>query len=426
MEGAKDAKFEGRALYQANFSLHFSQKVLESVILAGLFAAILIIGVALYCCCCRFQRRKKALAQAPDIECSGPKRFSYLELSKATNKFNIKLKLGEGGFGDVYQGKLANSNDELVAVKKFKSGSSQGEKEYASEVNVISMLRHKNLVQFKGWCHENRDLLLVYEFMPNRSLDFHLFGKDMPLLTWPTRYKIVVDLASALHYLQEGCDPFVLHRDIKSSNIMLDSNFNAKLGDFGLARLTNQDQVFKTTLPAGTLGYLAPEAISSGKVSKASDIYSFGVVALEIATGRRPSNKSKQDSRKLNLVEWVWDLYGVGSILEAVDTRLSGEIDQDQARRLMVVGLWCCYPDPGIRPSIKQVLALLNFEAEEPNLPPTIPTPTYMNSPQMNMYMLSSNASMDTESIRSSAATSRAYASSSTTITSSSSTTSKK
>nr|WDA42975.1 receptor kinase S.5 [Fagopyrum tataricum] len=222
--------------------------------------------------------------------------------------------LGKRGFGNVYKGLLANSNEKFV-VKRFKGGSNQGEKEYIYEINVISTLRHKNLVQLKGWCHENEELLLVYEFLPNRSLDFHLFGNNVNL-TLPTRYNIAVDLANALHYLQDGCDPFVLHREsIKSSNIMLDSNFNAKLRDFGLARLTQQDQNFRTTAPAGTLGYLAPEVISSGKVSKASGTFSYGVVALELVSGKRPVNRSKE----LNLVEWVWELYGEGSVLEAKD-----------------------------------------------------------------------------------------------------------
>ena len=169
----------------------------------------------------------------------GPRRFSYNELARATNNFNDKEKLGQGGFGGVYKGFLS-SLDSIVAIKRVLEGSKQGIGEYVSEVKIIGQLRHKNLVQLIGWCHEKSkgQLLLVYDFMPNGSLDSHLFREDT-LLVWEVRYKIVQDLASALLYLHEEWESCVLHRDIKSSNIMLDSNFNAKLGDFGLARIVN-------------------------------------------------------------------------------------------------------------------------------------------------------------------------------------------
>lgn len=173
--------------------------------------------------------------------------------------------------------------------------SKQGKKEYIAEVKIISKLRHKNLVQLIGWCHEKGEFLLIYEFMPNGSLDSHLFGGQNPL-SWALRYKIALGLASALLYLHEEWEQSIIHRDIKSSNVMLDSNFNARLGDFGLARLMDQEFGIKTTRPAGTFGYMAPEYVSKGKASKASDVYSFGVVALEIACGRR-SIESKTEKK---------------------------------------------------------------------------------------------------------------------------------
>jgi hypothetical protein len=216
---------------------------------------------------------------------TGPKRFSYKELVRATNNFAGENKLGEGGFGGVYKGFLREMNF-YVAVKRVSRGSKQGIKEYASEVKSISRLRHRNLVQLIGWCHEHKDLLLVYEFMPNGSLDSHIF-KGKSLLTWATRYNIAQGLASALLYLHEEWEQCVLHRDIKSSNIMLDSSFNAKLGDFGLARMVEHAKGSQTTALAGTMGYMAPECVISGRSSKESDIYSFGIVALEIACGRK-------------------------------------------------------------------------------------------------------------------------------------------
>ncbi|CBI35556.3 unnamed protein product, partial [Vitis vinifera] len=181
---------------------------------------------------------------------TGPKKFRYNELASSTNNFAEEGKLGEGGVS---------------------SGSKQGIKEYVSEVKIISRLRHRNLVQLIGWCHEKRDLLLVYEFMPNGSLESHIFS-ERSLLTWEMRYKIAQGLASALLYLHEGWEQCVLHRDIKSSNIMLDSGFNAKLGDFGLARLVDHGKGSQTTVLAGTMGYMAPECATTGKASKQSKI----------------------------------------------------------------------------------------------------------------------------------------------------------
>ncbi|XP_026415520.1 L-type lectin-domain containing receptor kinase IX.1-like, partial [Papaver somniferum] len=312
---------------------------------------------------------------------TGPKRFTYRELVYATSNFDEGGKLGEGGFGGVYKGFLGDLSLN-VAVKRVSRGSKQGKKEYQSEVRIISQLRHRNLVQLIGWCHERNELLLVYEFMPNRSLDNHLFRGEN-VLVWEVRYKIALGLASALLYLHEEWEQCVVHRDVKSSNVMLDSNFNAKLGDFGLARLVDHDDLgSQTTVLAGTLGYLAPECVTTGKSSKESDVYSFGIVALEVACGRKPV----EQNRKI-LVEWVWELYGSGKIIEAADERLKLNSDEQQIERLMVLGLWCAHPDPTTRPSIRQVINILNFESPLPNLPSKLPTPVYL-SPPMHMCKL--------------------------------------
>ncbi|PON98508.1 Serine/threonine protein kinase [Trema orientale] len=324
---------------------------------------------------------------------TGPKRFTYRELSLATNNFSEEGKLGQGGFGGVYKGLLSESNTE-VAVKRVSKGSKQGKKEYISEVTIISRLRHRNLVQLIGWCHTQGEFLLVYEFLPNGSLDNHLFG-GKPTLTWTVRHRIALGLASSLLYLHEEWEQCVVHRDIKSSNVMLDSNFNAKLGDFGLARLADHELGLQTTVLAGTMGYMAPECITTGRASKESDVYSFGVVALEICCGRRPVERNAEPS-KVSLVEWVWDLYGKGQVLEAADKRLSMEFDERQMESLLVVGLWCCHPDPSFRPSIKQVVSILNFEAPLPNLPSKLPKPMYF-VPSLNIYS-ASYSSPDTTS----------------------------
>ncbi|KAK2995075.1 hypothetical protein RJ640_028245 [Escallonia rubra] len=296
----------------------------------------------------------------------GPKKFSYRDLARATSNFADAEKLGEGGFGGVYKGYL-KASDSHVAIKKVSQESRQGIKEYASEVRIISRLRHRNLVQLIGWCHEKRKFMLVYEFMPKGSLDSHLL-KGKGLFTWPMRYKIARGLASALLYLHEEWEQCVLHRDIKPSNVMLDSNFNAKLGDFGLARLVDHEKGSRTTDVGGTRDYMAPECFFTHQASKASDVYSFGILALEIASGRKPIDH-EADKSQTRIVNWVWDLYGMGRILEAADTKLSGDFNKEEMERLMMVGLWCTNPVINLRPSIKQAIHVLDLQAALPTLP---------------------------------------------------------
>ncbi|XP_020114164.1 L-type lectin-domain containing receptor kinase IX.1-like [Ananas comosus] len=300
----------------------------------------------------------------------GPQRFPYSELVAATNNFDEAEKLGQGGFGSVYKGFLRSANLP-VAIKRISKESKQGLKEYTSEINTISRLRHRNLVQLIGWCHRRGDFLLVYELMPNGSLDSYLYSEER-LLPWTARYNIAQGLASALLYLHTEWEQCVVHRDIKSSNIMLDSSFGAKLGDFGLARLVDHDRGSQTTVPAGTLGYLAPECFITGKASKETDIFSFGVVLLEIACGRKCIVQT-EDRSKVSLVEWVWELYGRNSVLEAAHEHLNGDFEEPEMERLMVVGLWCAHPDYNRRPSIQQAIDVLRFEIPLPALSPKMP-----------------------------------------------------
>uniref|UniRef100_J3L4N5 non-specific serine/threonine protein kinase n=1 Tax=Oryza brachyantha TaxID=4533 RepID=J3L4N5_ORYBR len=315
---------------------------------------------------------------------SGPRRFRYSDLAAATKNFSDERKLGQGGFGGVYRGFLKELGL-AVAIKRVSKGSTQGRKEYAAEVRIISQLRHRHLVRLVGWCHEHRgDFLLVYELMPNGSLDKHLFGDGLlaARLTWPVRFKILRNVASALLYLHEECPQCVVHRDIKPSNVMLDAAFGAKLGDFGLAKLVEHGSQPRTTVLAGTLGYLAPECVVTGRASRESDVYSFGVVALEIACGRRPTELDEEPSNA-RLVPWVWELYGKKTILAAADRRLNGKFDLEQMERLMVVGLWCAHPDYAHRPSVRQALNVLKFEAPLPLLPPKMPVPSYFPPPDL-------------------------------------------
>ncbi|GMQ01411.1 hypothetical protein CsSME_00048061 [Camellia sinensis var. sinensis] len=265
-------------------------------------------------------------------------------------------------------------------------GSKQGIKEYASEVKIISRSKHRNLVQLLGWCHDKRELLLVYEFMENGSLDYHLY-KEKSLLTWAMRYKIAQGLASALLYLHEEWEQCVVHKDLKSSNVMLDSNFNAKLGDFGLARPVDHGKDSQTTILTGTRCYMAPECLITGKENKESDVYSFGVVALEIACERKPINLEVPESQ-MRMVEWVWDLYGTARLLEStLDPKIYPNFVEEEMICLMIVGLWCAHPDHNLQPSIRKAIHVLNFEATLPILPAKISVPTYL-APPMNASSL--------------------------------------
>nr|ABA99273.1 lectin protein kinase, putative, expressed [Oryza sativa Japonica Group] len=310
---------------------------------------------------------------------TGPKRFRFGELAIATDDFSDEHKLGEGGFGSVYRGFLKELNLD-VAIKRVSKSSKQGRKEYASEVRIISRLRHRNLVQLIGWCHGGGELL-VYELMPNASLDTHLYKASAGVLPWPLRHEIVLGIGSALLYLHEEWEQCVVHRDIKPSNIMLDAAFNAKLGDFGLARLVDHGRGPHTTVLAGTMGYMDPECMITGRANAESDAYSFGVLLLEIACGRRPimaDHQSEVDEDRIHLAQWVWDLYGNGRILDAADRRLTGEFDGGEMERVMVVGLWCAHPDRSVRPVIRQAISVLRGEAPPPSLPARMPVATFL------------------------------------------------
>ncbi|KAL6199128.1 hypothetical protein ACLB2K_028915 [Fragaria x ananassa] len=301
---------------------------------------------------------------------AGPMKFLYSELARAANNFDEGEKLGEGGFGGVYRGFIKDLNT-YVAVNWFSKGSKQGIKEYPAEVRIISRLRHRNLVQLIGWCHENGDLLLVYELMSHGSLDSYLF-KAESFLNWEVRYKIALGLASGVLYLHEGCEQCILHRDIKASTVMLDLNFNVKLGDFGLARLVEHEKGSLTTIVAGTKGYMALDYVVTGKASKESDVYSFGVVALEIACGRKSMDFDLENSM-INLVEWVWELMEKGNLLKQLTQNCVEILMRDQIECMMIVGLWCAHPDYSFRPPILQAIEVLNFKNQLPTLPAIMP-----------------------------------------------------
>jgi serine/threonine protein kinase len=227
--------------------------------------------------------------------------------------------------------------------------------------------------------------------MPNGSLDTHLYGgNNAAVLPWPVRHEIVLGLGSALLYLHQEWEQCVLHRDIKPSNVMLDASFAAKLGDFGLARLVDHGRGSHTTVLAGTMGYMDPECMMTGRTNAESDVYGFGVVLLEIACGRRPLVTAQHEDDAVHLSQWVWDSYGRGRILDAADERLEGEFSGKEMECVLIVGLWCAHPDRTLRPTIRQAVNVLRFEAPLPSLPARMPVATFM--PQVGAFTYTSSA----------------------------------
>ncbi|KAJ1289332.1 hypothetical protein BS78_02G156200 [Paspalum vaginatum] len=324
----------------------------------------------------------------------GPRRYHYSQLAAATSNFSEEMKLGRGGFGHVYQGCLKiDGRDRHVAIKKFSETSVQGRKEFEAEVKIISRLRHRNLVQLIGWCDSCKGLLIVYELVPEGSLDRHIYNCAR-LLTWPQRYKIIIGLGSALRYLHAEWEQCVVHGDIKPSNIMLDSSLDAKLGDFGLARLVDHGVRPATTkVVLGTAGYIDPELVNTRRPSAESDVYSFGIVLLELVTGRRPVEEPDDSDELFVLVRWVWRLYSKNAVTEAVDERLSmsprrqgddeaeAEEQRRQMERALVVGLWCAHPDPSDRPSMAHAMHVL--QSADVKLP--VLRPLYRAEPFLGM-----------------------------------------
>uniref|UniRef100_A0A7N0T723 Protein kinase domain-containing protein n=1 Tax=Kalanchoe fedtschenkoi TaxID=63787 RepID=A0A7N0T723_KALFE len=313
-----------------------------------------------------------------------PREFEFKELQKATNKFDGSRKLGEGGFGVVYRGLLAKEGLE-IAVKKFSRDNIQGKDDFLQELSIINRLRHKHLVKLLGWCHKNGMLLLVYEFMPNGSLDQHLFGgPEKSTLGWNLRYKIISGVASALHYLHGEYDQKVVHRDLKASNIMLGSNFDARLGDFGLARALENEKTSYAELEGipGTIGYIAPECFHTGKATCESDVYGFGAVVLEVVCGQRPWTKIAGFQL---LVDWVWKLHEEDRLVEAVDERLGNAYVVEEAKRLLLLGLACSHPVAISRPKTQAIVQIVSGSIPVPFVPPSKPSFVWPSPAPMDM-----------------------------------------
>ncbi|TYK27871.1 putative LRR receptor-like serine/threonine-protein kinase [Cucumis melo var. makuwa] len=286
--------------------------------------------------------------------------FSLRQIKTATNNFDQTYKIGEGGFGPVYKGVLSDGTP--IAVKQLSAKSRQGNREFVTEIGMISALQHPNLVKLYGCCIEGNQLLLVYEYLENNSLARALFGKCAEEhrlhLDWPTRMKICLGIAKGLAYLHEESVLKIVHRDIKATNVLLDKNLNAKISDFGLARLDEEENTHISTRIAGTIGYMAPEYAMRGYLTDKADVYSFGAVALEIVSGKSNTNYRPKEEF-VYLLDWAYVLQEQGNLLELVDPSLDSHYPKEEVMRMINIALLCTNPSPTLRPSMSSVVSML-------------------------------------------------------------------
>lgn len=313
---------------------------------------------SIFCCGKGFDRKKKGESKA------AWRIFSLKELHSATNNFNYDNKLGEGGFGSVYWGQLWDGSQ--IAVKRLKVWSDKAEVEFSVEVEVLARVRHKNLLTLRGYCMEGQERLIVYDFMPNSSLLSHLHGQHSAecLLDWKRRMNIAIGSAEGILYLHHHATPHIIHRDIKASNVLLDSDFQAKVADFGFAKLVPDGATHVTTKVKGTLGYLAPEYAMLGKASNSCDVYSYGILLLEIASGRRALQRLNPTSRS-SITDWALPLVREGNYRELADPKLNDNFVEEELKRLIVVALTCAQKQPEKRPTMLEVVELLKGEAKD-------------------------------------------------------------
>lgn len=298
----------------------------------------------------------------------GPMAYSYNDLMIATNNFSKEHKLGEGGFGEVYKGTLKDG--EVVAIKKTNMASRGRNTYFDKELKIISNVHHRHLMRLLGYCNKRPHLFLVLEFMENGSLDKFLYGEKQGSLTWKQRFEIIFGIARGLAYLHEQYHVTIVHRDIKSSNILIDNDFQPKLSDFGLVRLLPEDKTHISTKVAGTFGYVAPEYAIHGQVSEKVDTYSFGVVVLEIICGRRCTDGIDNGSITQNLVDYAWNLYENGMHVNLIDITLDpSEYLQEDVKKIIELSLMCTQSPASTRPSMSEVVTLLSDSSPEQRPP---------------------------------------------------------
>ncbi|KAL2326112.1 hypothetical protein Fmac_025170 [Flemingia macrophylla] len=353
--------------------------------------ALLIICLSIFClilkkreCTLQDKKRKGIVTKQLSATCTGTsgieefeddlkhgnelKVFSYMSVMAATNEFSSENKLGQGGFGLVYKGILSTGQE--VAIKRLSKTSTQGVLEFKNELKLICELQHMNLVQLLGYCIDQEERILLYEYMPNKSLDFYIFDcTRSKLLDWKMRFNIIEGIAQGLLYLHKYSRLKIIHRDLKASNILLDENMNPKISDFGMARIfTQQKDVANTIRVVGTYGYMSPEYAMDGIFSTKSDVYSFGVLLLEIISGRRNTSFYDKD-HPLNLIGHAWELWNENEPLQLVDRSLNESFDPDEVLRCIHVGLLCVEQYANDRPTMSDIISMLTNKNAMVSLP---------------------------------------------------------
>ncbi|KAF3451652.1 hypothetical protein FNV43_RR07748 [Rhamnella rubrinervis] len=334
-----------------------SRTVLIIVIPCVIAVILIILGI----CISFFKTRKpkKKLLTSEEIGSMESLQYDFSTIRAATDYFSESNKLGEGGFGAVYKGRL--SDGRYIAVKRLSKISQQGDLEFKNEVILVAKLQHRNLVRLLGFCLENSERLLIYEFVPNASLDNFIFDPiNRSHLHWDRRYKIIRDIARGILYLHEDSRLRIIHRDLKPSNILLDAEMNPKISDFGMARIFGVDQTRgNTSRIVGTYGYMSPEYAMHGQFSIKSDVYSFGVLIFEIISGKRNSSFYQSDCDE-DLLSYAWKLWKEGAPSALADPTLRDSYSENEVRRCIHLGLLCVQEDPNDRPTMESIVMMLN------------------------------------------------------------------
>ncbi|KAM3701783.1 hypothetical protein ACJW30_05G200600 [Castanea mollissima] len=297
---------------------------------------------------------------ATDITTIESLQFDLATIQAATNKFSEDNKLGGGGFGEVYKGILLNRQE--IAVKRLSKSSGQGVEEFKNEILVVAKLQHRNLVRLLGFCLEGKEKLLIYEFVPNKSLDHFLFESDKKkILDWSRRYKIIEGIARGILYLHEDSQLRIIHRDLKANNILLDEDMNPKISDFGMARIFGVDQIEgKTKKIVGTYGYMSPEYAMHGQFSVKSDVYSFGVLVLEILSGNKINSLYQSETTTKDLLSYAWEHWSNGTALELLDPTLRDSYSRNEVNQCIHIALLCVQENPADRPTMANIILMLD------------------------------------------------------------------
>ncbi|KAH9779297.1 putative leucine-rich repeat receptor-like serine/threonine-protein kinase [Citrus sinensis] len=377
-------------------SSSISAGTVVGIVAATTFVIILLVGILWWKGCFRPEHTLEQELKGVDLLTGS---FTLRQIKAATNNFAPDNKIGEGGFGPVYKGHMADGT--VVAVKQLSSKSKQGNREFVNEIGMISALQHPNLVKLHGCCIEGNQLLLIYEYMENNSLARALFeGPEAHRLKldWPTRHRICVGIARGLAYLHEESRLKIVHRDIKATNVLLDKDLNPKISDFGLAKLDEEDNTHISTRVAGTFGYMAPEYAMRGYLTDKADVYSFGIVALEIVSGRSNSScKPKEDI--FYLLDWALILKAQGNLMELVDKRLGSNFDKEQVMVMINVALLCTDVSSTSRPSMSSVVSMLEGRADVQDFVPDSSVVSNIDKTKSeairNYYEFSEEQSMD-------------------------------